>query len=135
MTDGVTMLGWHSATTALRGGSMTNISMRHGRTSYPDFLPLRARLYTQFQAAIFRAMAREKGYQWNSERLVGLFINYVMEILKLKYPNSRVLSFSILCTGGHNCMSFRTSTKKTISLTPARSKFNIMPATQPTDTR
>ena len=28
-----------------------------------------------------------------------------------------------------------TGTKKTISLTPARPKFNIMPATQPTDTR
>jgi len=39
-------------------------------------------------------------------------------------------------TGGQKCMSFRTTqpSLKTISPTPSRSKYNIMPATQPTDT-
>jgi len=48
------------------------------------------------------------------------------------------LAMILSYTGGQKCMSFRTtqpSLKKKISPTPARSKSNIMPATQPTDAR
>jgi len=70
----------HSATSIL-GGSMTN--MWHGRTSIPKFLASRARLSTQFQTAIL--LARKTGNQWNSERLIGLLINYAIAILELEY--------------------------------------------------